>query len=157
METFSRETIQQYSLDPWYVTGLVDGEGSFTFSRSGKHMGLYFAIRLNDQDKELLASIQKYFGDIGFLYPVKAFISNSGKTKAACYYRVTRIVDLLKIVKHFDDYPLKGLKKQSFQVWKDMVLIKRDNYKKKHTDKLEALAQKLSAISPRNQIWYNQS
>lgn len=155
METFLRETIQEYSLNPWYVTGLVDGEGSFTFSRSGNHMGLYFAIRLNDQDKELLSSIQRFFGGIGHLYSVKAFTSNSGKTKAACYYRVTRIDDLLKIVKHFDDYPLEGLKGQSFHVWRDMVLIKRDNYRKKHIDKLETLAQKLSAISPRNQIWYS--
>lgn len=153
METFSRETAQQ--LNPWYVTGLVEGEGSFTFSRSGNHMGLYFAIRLNDQDKELLASIQRFFCGIGYLYPVKAHASDKGKTKAACYYRVTCINDLLKIVEHFDNYPLEGLKKRSFQVWRKMVMMKRDNFHKNHSDKLEILAGELSSISPRNQIWHS--
>ncbi len=154
MGTFSYETIHQYLLNPWYVTGFVDGEGSFTFSRSGNNIGLYFAIRLNDQDKELLTSIQRFFGGIGYLYPAKAHASDKGKTKAACYYRVTRINDLLKIVKHFDDYPLEGLKKQSFQIWREMVMIKYNNFRRKHLDELEILAKKLSAISPRNQIWH---
>src|SRR6266540_3811771 len=33
-------------LNPWYVTGLVEGEGTFTYSRSGSHLALYFAVKL---------------------------------------------------------------------------------------------------------------
>jgi hypothetical protein len=154
METFLRETTQQRSLNPWYVTGLVDGEGSFTFNRCGNHMNLCFAMKLTGQDRNVLVLLQSFFGEMGYIYSVKAFISNSGRTKASAYFRVTRISDLLRIIKHFEEFPLVSTKKQAFQIWREMVIFKRDNFKKKHQAKLEILAKELSAISPRNQAWH---
>src|SRR3972149_758438 len=136
METFSRETIQQYSLNPWYITGLVDGEGTFTFSRSGNHMALYFGLKLTAQDKSTLELVREFFNGIGQIYHAKAYSSNGGKTKTAFYFRVTRISDLSKIVNHFDNYPLKSTKNEQFKIWKEMVVVKNNNFKKLHTDKL---------------------
>ena len=150
METFLRGT----NISPWYITGLIDGEGAFTFNRCGSHMAVCFGLKFTAQDRNTLELIREFFGGIGNIYRVKAHISNSGKTKTAAYFRITRINDLLNIVEHFDRYPLKSTKNEQFKIWKEMVMIKRDNYKKKHLDKLEVLAQKLSILSPRNQAWH---
>lgn len=157
METFLRETSpqnQNNNINPWYITGLIDGEGSFTFNRCGHHMNLCFAMKLTAQDRCVLTLLQNFFGGIGKIYHVKARISNSGKTKTAAYFRITRVNDLLRIKDHFEKYPLKSIKNEQFKIWKEMLIIKRDNFKKKHIDKLESLVQKLSILSPRNQIWH---
>jgi LAGLIDADG DNA endonuclease family protein len=150
-ETFSRGTPE---LDPWYVTGFVEGEGTFTFSRSGPQMALYFAIKLTGSDRTILEAIQAYFGGIGSIYNVKpaAPTQASGYTKSAAYYRVCRSKDLDRVVEHFDTYPLRGSKAASYAIWREMVVLKRA-FRKPARPELEALAARLSAASPRNGRW----
>jgi hypothetical protein len=149
VETFSRET-----LPPWYVTGLIDGEGTFTYSRSGKQLGLYFALKLTAYEKPLLERLQAYFGGIGHIYNVvgRAPRANSGYTKTALYYRVTRSADLLRIVSHFDRYPLKSEKARSYAIWREMVLLKQA-FRKPDRSRLKDLAAELSACCIRKQPW----
>src|SRR3954464_5225386 len=112
-ETFSRGT----SLDPWYVTGFVEGEGAFTFSRNGRQMALYFAIKLTGADRAILEEIRAHFRDVGAIYRVGARPAptrSSGHTKEAAYFRVSRRDDLERIVEHFDRYPLRGIKAASY-------------------------------------------
>ena len=146
-ETFSRGTI----LDPWYVTGLVEGQGAFTFSRSGRQMSLYFAIKLSESERGILEAIQEFFGGGGTIYRVKPGVAptaGSGHTKAAAYYRVTRRQDLERVVEHFDQFPLRGAKAAAYQVWREMVVVKRA-FRKPAREELDALAARLSAVSPR--------
>ena len=150
METFSRETI----ISPWYVTGLVDGDGTFTFSRSGNNMALYFGLKLTAQDKKVLELIQEFFGGIGRIYHVKARSNSSSNTKTATYFRVVRIDDLLLIIDHFDNYPLNSKKNEQFKIWKEMVMLKYNNFRRIPHTELEELAKKLSMLSPRNQPWH---
>jgi LAGLIDADG endonuclease len=150
-ETFSRGT----SLDPWYVTGFVEGEGAFTFSRSGRQMALYFAIKLTGADGPILEAIQGFFGGIGAIYrvaPRAAPTASSGYTKTAAYYRVCRRGDLDRIVEHFDMYPLRGVKASAYAIWREMVILKRA-FRKPVREELDALAARLSAASPRNGTW----
>ena len=56
VETVSRET----ALDPWYVTGLIDGVGSFTYSRSGRQLAIYFAVKLGSTSF-LLDDLKAFF------------------------------------------------------------------------------------------------
>jgi hypothetical protein len=147
-ETFSRGT----SVDPWYVTGFVEGEGAFTFSRNGRQMALYFAIKLTGADRAILEEIRAYFGDIGAIYRVAARAAptpSSGHTKEAAYFRVSRRDELERIVEHFDRHPLRGIKAASYVVWRQMVVLKRE-FRKPQREELERLAAKLSAASPRN-------
>jgi hypothetical protein len=139
VETFSRET-----LDPWFVTGFVDGEGSFTFSRSGKQIALYFAIKLAATERAFLEAIQAFFGGVGRIYDVAA------RTKAVVMFRVTRIDDLVQVVTHFDSYPLQSEKRRVYEVWRRMVDLKREFRKADH-DALDELAVELSSRVPRNQ------
>jgi LAGLIDADG endonuclease len=147
-ETFSRGT---QALDPWYVTGFVEGEGAFTFSRSGRQMALYFAVKLTGADRSLLEAIRGYFG-VGSIYRVvgrAAPTPSSGYTKEAAYYRVSRRADLERIVEHFDRYPLRGMKARSYAIWRQMVELKRE-FRKPQREDLERLAAQLSSASPRN-------
>jgi len=129
VETFSRET-----LHPWFVTGFADGHGSFTFSRSSKQLALYFAIKLTATDRGSLEAIQDFFGGIGRIYEVGA---------SAVLFRATRIADLVRVVAHFDAYPLQTHKLDAYRIWRDMVELKR-NFRGATRESLEVLANELS-------------
>ena len=149
METFSHGT-----LDPWYVTGFADGEGSFTYSRSGRQMGLYFAIKLTAEEEPILQRLQEFLG-VGRIYNVVARkpSGHGGWTKTARYYRVTRRDDLVRIIEHFDQYPLQTEKLKSYVIWRQMVLLKQQSFRNPDREKLQMLAEKLSACCIRKQEW----
>jgi hypothetical protein len=142
------------ALNPWYVTGLVEGEGSFTYSRSGTQIALYFAVKLVRADDSLLQALQDFFGGVGTLYRVRPRppTPRAGFTKSASYYRVCRKEELRRIVAHFDAYQLHGAKAESYRIWRLMVLLKIE-FPRTSRDRLDLLAAKLSAASPRNRAW----
>src|SRR5262245_55725778 len=97
------------ALEPWYITGLMELAGTFTFSRSDRNVVPYFGLKLSPEDVEILEGIQEYFGGAGRIYPVggRRRLGESGDASPlAQYLRVTRIEDLDRIVGHFDHYPL---------------------------------------------------
>lgn len=140
METFSRETFRA-ELDPWYVTGFIEAQGSFTYSRNGRQMALYFGIKLPEVDEPVLHEIRDFFGGIGSIYPVQA--------GASAYYRVCRREQLPVIVDHIDSYPLRSSKRAAFEIWRDMVLLKQ-RFRRPPRDELRQLAEQLSAASGRS-------
>jgi len=144
VETFSRGT-----LDPHYVTGFTDGEGTFTYSRSGQQLALYFAIKLTALDEPILQEIQTYFGGAGRIYDVKA---RAPSTKSAKYFRISHRDELPVVLDHFDRYPLRTNKREGYEVWRLMVLLKR-KFRNPDREMLDQLAMQLSALSPRNQPW----
>lgn len=141
-------------LHPEYITGLVDGEGTFTYSYSKKinSIGLYLGIALNIKDLPLLKAVQEYFG-CGRIYFAKAV---AGKFKnpdyvsgARAYYRVNKHRDLLKVIRHFEEHPLHGQKAKAYQIWVEMVFYKGRMYRDKDMPKMLALAAKLSEANKR--------
>jgi hypothetical protein len=151
METFSRGTSLS-DLDPWYVTGFVEGEGTFTYSRSGRQMALYFAIKLTELDEPILDDIRAFFGGIGKIYyvqPSDCARPKQGRTKAASYYRVSHREQLPAIVEHFDRYPMRGTKAAAYRIWREMVMLKQ-RFRNPPRDQLESLAVRLSASQARN-------
>lgn len=59
-------------LDPWLITGFVDGDGSFTVSiyknklqKQGFTVKATLQIGLDEKDRLLLESIRSYFGGVG--------------------------------------------------------------------------------------------
>ncbi len=101
-------------LDPWYITGLVEGEGCFSVSfnlRQKLKIGIEtrpsFSISLGKRDLVLLKLIRNYFRCGGIRY------SRADRTYK---YEVRSVVDLVKkIVVHFERYPLCGAKKEDFE------------------------------------------
>ena len=122
-------------MSPWYVTGFCEGEGTFTYNRSGKkNVALVFAVKLAATDSALLERLKEFFG-CGNLYAVKPRVSSAHntRTKAALYYRVSKVQDLVeKIVPHFDKHPLRGKKARRFALWREAVMLKRNRFSVDH-------------------------
>lgn len=135
METFSRETLPS-ELDPWYVTGFVEGAGTFTYSRNGKQMALYFAVKLPEADEPVLQELRDFFGGIGSIYVQRG--------RSSTLYRVCRREQLPVIVEHFDAYPLRGSKAAAYAIWREMVVLKQ-RFRQPDRDALRDLAAQLSA------------
>jgi hypothetical protein len=145
------ETISR--LEPWWVTGLVDGEGTFTYSRTNNSVALYFGLKLTAADSEIVHRVADYFR-VGRIYEVKARAptGNGGATKSATYYRVQRHDELPIITEHFDTYPLQSKKRDAYKIWRAMVDIKRE-FRGRNREVLQELCLALSAAQPRNQSW----
>lgn len=143
-------------LNPWYVTGLCDGEAAFTYSRAGGSFGLYFAITQREDNKQLVEDIREYFNHVGDIYRKKEAppTKNSGFTNPSAYYRVTRIDELTVIIDHFDKYPLQSKKKQgAYNIWREMVMHKLENYRNADYDKMSALAVRLSSLNSKSRAF----
>jgi hypothetical protein len=100
-------------LDPWFVTGLAEGEGCFCVSfavRSKLKVGLEsrpsFSLSLNARDRELLGALQAFF-ECGWI--------RESRSDRTFKYEARSVRDLVdRIVPHFEAYPLRGAKRHSF-------------------------------------------
>lgn len=109
------------TLNPWFVTGFIDGEGSFTVSirKNSKYslgwsVEIQFKIGLHQKDIAILEQIQSYFG-VG-----KIYIS---KNSNSILYNVFSKKDLLVLINHFDKYPLLTQKRTDYELWKQVFNI----------------------------------
>ncbi len=121
----SKDSITQFeentNLDPWSLTGFIDGDGSFsiltTKSTKGKlicKIQPAFSIGLHLKDLSLLLSIKKYFKDAGNIYVCK--------DKKVAYYNVNSVKEILEyIVPHFDNFPLVTQKQADYLLFKEIV------------------------------------
>jgi len=106
-------------LNPWYITGLIEGEGCFCISIS-KHktnkIGLevrpMFEVEMVIEDKPLLEKIKKHF-KCGQLYELN--YERYG-WRPHVKYAVKSQKDIKeKIIPFFKKYPLVGKKKRDFE------------------------------------------
>lgn len=108
-------------LNPYFVTGFTDAEGSFSVTiypdskmKSGVRVNARFKIGLNERDLYLLVQIKKFFGEIGSLIP--------DKSAKAWTYTVSSKKDLLNvIIPHFKNYPLITQKLADFNLFIQIV------------------------------------
>jgi len=99
-------------LDPWFVTGLMDGEGCFCISlairakpRRRLEVRPSFALSLNEKDLQLREDLQAFFA-CGWI--------RESKNDRTFKYEVRSIGDLTeKILPHFERFPLQGRKARS--------------------------------------------
>lgn len=127
------EVVQLFpKVDPWWVTGLTDGEGCFYSSlrfRSGvqafKSKGgkRYDSFEFNDPD--LLHKLVLYFG-VGYVPNYDQALKKTGKSGShpnPCKeYRCSVLDDLRNvIVPHFEKYTLQSKKRKDFEIWKQTL------------------------------------
>ena len=99
-------------LDPWFVTGLAEGEGCFCVSlairaklRAGLEVRPSFSLSLNEKDLGLLEDLQAFFG--------RGWIRES-KGDRTFKYGVRSIGELTGVIlPHFERFPLRGYKARS--------------------------------------------
>lgn len=126
-----------FSLPPWFVTGLVDGEGSWSIAITkdtkrtiGHVVSFSFVIALHSKDLNLLKAISDYFKEISIAFAQKT--SGSCQTSiGAIYkhsenmsrYKVSSIKELQVIISHFDMFPLQTQKRSDFELFKRAISI----------------------------------
>lgn len=110
---------ERVPLDPWFVSGLSEGEGCFCVSfalraklRTGLEVRPSFSLSLNEKDLELLRDLQTFFG-CGSI--------RESKTDRTFKYEARSIADLLDfVIPHFERYPLRGARARSFGAFTDV-------------------------------------
>ena len=109
-----------FKLNPWFVTGFTDGDGSFAVSITKKKEGIgwkivpIFTIGLDLKDLDLLVQIKDFF-KTGNIYTSK---------RGVVYYTVGSVKDIVKyIIPHFDKFPLVTQKLKDFMLFKEIVLL----------------------------------
>jgi hypothetical protein len=108
-----RDTNGTVTLDPWFVTGLTEGEGCFCISftlrrtlRTGLEVRPSYALSLNERDLSLIEELQAFFG-CGCI--------RQSRGDRTFKYESRSVRELLNsIVPHFEAYPLRGNKARSF-------------------------------------------
>lgn len=112
-------------IDPWFVTGLIDAEGSFTVSvlkssstKTGWGVNARLKITMHITDLDLMLNLKKFFGE------------DKGKMvifKDTCTYRVDRLKDILEvIIPHFDKYPPVTQKLADYILFKEIVSLMKN-------------------------------
>ena len=105
--------LETYKLDPNWVTGFTDAEGSFSISilenknfKKGWEIQPRFTLTLHERDKALLVKIKKFFN-----------MGNIHRNRSnALQFKVSSVKDLEFLVKHFKQYPLKSSKEADFKL-----------------------------------------
>ena len=110
---------ERVPLDPWFVSGLSEGEGCFCISfalRSKLRMGVEvrpsFSLSLNEKDLPLLGDLQAFFG-CGWI--------RESRSDRTLKYEARAVQDILDaIIPHFERHPLRGSKALSFAAFADV-------------------------------------
>lgn len=136
-EPMGKERIHRKKLDPNYIAGFVDGEGSFCVGiskhktlRRGIEIHPLFEIEVRADDREILERILMTIG-CGKIYDCS--YERYG-WQPHVKYKVGSTKDLEKyVIPFFDQFHLQAKKAQSYKIFKKVVVMMR---KKEHlTDK----------------------
>ena len=114
--------IKPQLLDPWFVTGFSDAEGSFmvivrrdSINNTGWRVEANFTINLHNRDLEILKSLQTFFGNIGVIGSIR---------NNCCDFSVTYLNhNLMSIIPHFEKYPLITKKHADYLLFREVVLM----------------------------------
>ena len=124
-----------YQVDPFFIPGFIDGEGSFILSlvmnkayKTGVKVDLTFAITLHKKDIILLESIRLSLGEIGK-------ISNQGEN--AIQFRVRKTEELKTLIYFLDKHSLISKKlgdyllfKQAFEIFSNKLHLTTEGLEK---------------------------
>ena len=110
-----------FNINPFFVSGLIDAEGTFIISvkRSTRDKTKWIVqasmqIEMNSRDLALLITTQDFFKGAGYF---------SHKLKSnKVNYSISNISDLTNIIiPHFNNYPLQSCKDIDFKLWAQCV------------------------------------
>nr|YP_010044467.1 NADH dehydrogenase subunit 2 [Tolypocladium guangdongense]QPF24412.1 NADH dehydrogenase subunit 2 [Tolypocladium guangdongense] len=107
-------------INPWFITGFTDAEGSFMIhlekNKDKWRVRPTFQIKLYIRDLFLLEIIKVYFNNAGSIN-----ISNK-----ECVYKVRSLKEVAIIISHFNEYGLITQKKADFELFK-LIINKLNN------------------------------
>jgi hypothetical protein len=139
-------------IDPNYITGFVDGEGSFSISITPRNfkdvkweIRLSFSISQHKRNRGILYKIKDYFG-CGTIRPNRK--DNTYK------YEVRSLQDLKNIIiPHFQKYPLQTTKRIDFEIFTKVIQIMEE---RRHLTKdgLKEIIELLQKLPPERRRKY---
>jgi len=108
-------------LNPYWLAGFIDAEGSFIISisknlefKTGWRVKAIFSITLHEKDRLVLELIQKYF-EVGYIIK---------QGKDSVMFLVTSLADLINvIIPYFDKFSLITQKRGDFELFKMVIEI----------------------------------
>jgi NADH:ubiquinone oxidoreductase subunit K len=123
IRNYSTTNLTNKTINPWFITGLIDAEGCFNVSvlknlkyKTGLVVQSRMQIKMHERDRPLILEIQKFFGGIGY-------VSNPNNNSTV-EFRVSTIKDIIGILlPHFDKYPLLTKKSYDYILFKKVVLL----------------------------------
>lgn len=114
-------TTDSCKLNPYFVSGIIDGEGCFFIEirknnmyKTGFGVQCGFHITLHKKDQALLEIIQLFFGGAGKI---------TKQREDSLQYRVFSINDLAVIINHLDRYPLITQKRADYELFKQALYL----------------------------------
>ena len=130
----------------FYITGLVDGEGSFSISiqkdpthRLGYRLKPSFSLGLHKEDLRILNEIRDNL-DCGTIYFNKKMVQLKVED-------IDSLVD--KVIPFFEKYPLRAKKKEDFEIFKKVVLMMS---RKEHVNNVHGFLKILKLRSQMNMV-----
>ena len=128
MRNYSTGIENNYSIDPWFITGLFDAESSFVVTilknpryKTGWNVQARVQIKMHEIDRTLMEKNQEFFPQLCGSQRGIGYISKANNNLAV-EFRVSTLNDIANvIIPHFDKYPLIS-KKQA-----DFILLKKNN------------------------------
>lgn len=115
-----KDNTQHPRLNPWWVTGYTDAEGSFMINTAkAKTTTLGYTVRL-------IYQISIHTSDVKILQALKEYFNKGEVIEAAGYvhFRVTNLKDIQEvIIPHFSTYPLQSTKVVSYTLFKQVATI----------------------------------
>jgi hypothetical protein len=156
-----KERIQRQKLNPHYVSGFIDGEGSFSISigrnkttKRGFEVRPEFEIELRADDQPILERILITIG-IGRIYDLSyeryGWYPHSK-------YKITSIVDMEKYLFPFlKKYPLQAKKAKSYKLFKQIVrmMLKKEHLSDKGFNKIVKIRDELRKLGKKAKTFGN--
>jgi len=106
-------------MDPYFISGLITGDGCFSISFDEKGSILFFLnISQSEASLVILQIVKDYFGVTANIVPR---VTNT-ETGYTTYGISTSSVELIRerIIPHFDKYPVVGRKAAAYQTWREL-------------------------------------
>lgn len=137
-KNFKNSSLSALVLNPNYMTGFIDAEGSFgiylrksTGSKYGFEVKGMFQINLNKNDSVLLENIKLFFNNVGNIYEKKKSIIYTVESKKL----------LPVLIDHFEKYPLITQKRADYILFKQAVelIIRGEHLTPEGLDKVVAI------------------
>lgn len=105
-------------LNPYWVSGFTEGDGSFyiSISKKTRYVRMFYSIKLNNRETPLIIRIQEYFKHKGSIV--------NDNTNNIIQYNISSKNDINEvIIPQFDTYVFCGNKLTNFLIWKEILLL----------------------------------
>ncbi len=130
------------------MTGFIDGCGILTYHTTprARQLTVVFGARAAAEHRDVLDRLRTFFAGAGRIYGASGRVA-SGRARRSHLLRIVRPIELMRVVRHLDEFPLQGPRAECYAVWREMVVVRAAYHRTAAPERLFGLARRLSALS----------